>query len=216
MKLLKLNNEYYLIGDDELEIKALDTYYVNCHVTESAGGEIEKGDYRDCEKVLAASVQLRGLPLIDKKEVEKIFRDKIVKEAREHFEKFSNISDNEDADITNCMRGEFVSGYFNGYVNKEKENENEKNFTPDEMIAFCQECLILANSNEIGRVRKFIENRLDAFIRKPKPKTEWWYNISVEGTNFPYHSKKWNKTLGRIIPSVNEKGYITIKSINKK
>lgn len=216
MKLLKLNNEYYLIGDDELEIKGGDSYYVNGRITESAGGEIEKGDYRDCEKVLAASVQLRGLPLIDKKEVEKIFRDKIVKEARELFENMSGISDNEDTDIKNCMRGEFVSGYVNGYVKKEKESEDEEKFTPDEMIFFCQECLILANSKEIGRVKKFIDERLDTFIRKPKQKTQWWHNVSVDGVNFPYHSKKWNKTLGRIIPSVNEQGYITIKSINKK
>jgi len=212
MKLLKLNNEYYLIGDDELEIKGGDSYYVNGTINESAGGEVEKGDYRDCEKVLASTVQLRDLALIDRKEVEKIFRDTIIKEARSHFENMSNIPDDKDADIVNCMRGEFVSGYVNGYIKKEKENEN--NFTLDEMISFCQGCLVLANSQEIGRVRKFIDERLDAFIRKPK--TEWWLSVSVEGVNFPYHSKKWNKTLGRTIPSVNEKGYITIKSINKK
>ncbi len=212
MKLLKLNNEYYLLGDDEMEINGRDSYYVGGHITESAGGEVEKGDYRDCEKVLAASVQLRGLPLIDKKEVEKIFRDTIIESARNLFENMSNISDDKDENFENAVRGQFVSGYVNGYVNKEKENEN--NFTPDEMISFCQECLIVSNSKDIGRVRKFIDERMDAFIRKPK--MEWWYNVSVEGVNFPYHSKKWNKTLGRTIPSVNEKGYITIKSINKK
>lgn len=208
MRLLKLNNEFYLIGDDELEIKGGDSYYVNGRITESAGGEIEKGDYRDCEKVLAATVQLRGLPLIDRNEVEKIFRDRITELALDTFFNMSN--------VPSALRGQFVSGFINGYIKKENENENENNFTTDEMISFCQECLILANSNEIGRVRKFIDERLDAFIRKPKPKTEWWHNVSVEGLNFPYHSKKWNKTLGRTIPSVNEKGYITIKQINKK
>lgn len=208
MRLLKLNNEFYLIGDDELEIKGGDSYYVNGRITESAGGEIEKGDYRDCEKVLAATVQLRGLPLIDRNEVEKIFRDRITELALDTFFKMSN--------VPSALRGQFVSGFINGYIKKENENENENNFTTDEMISFCQECLILANSNEIGRVRKFIDERLDAFIRKPKPKTEWWHNVSVEGVNFPYNSKKWNKTLGRTIPSVNEKGYITIKTINKK
>lgn len=212
MKLLKLNNEYYLIGDDELEIKGGDSYYVSGNINESAGGEVEKGDYRDCEKVLAATVQLRGLPLIDKSGVEKILRDCIVKLGVDSFTNMSNIPPDKDENFANAVRGQFVSGFVNGYLKNEKESK--QNFTPDEVISFCQECLIIANSNEIGRVRKFIDERLDAFIRKPK--MEWWYAVSVEGVNFPYHSKKWNKTLGRTIPSVNEKGYITIKSINKK
>jgi len=63
MKLLKLNFEYYLLGDDELEIKGRDTYYVNGHITESAGGEQEKGDYKDCQKSFyLLPVQLRDLP----------------------------------------------------------------------------------------------------------------------------------------------------------
>jgi hypothetical protein len=212
MELLKLNNEYYLIGDAELEIKGRDSYYYNGNVTESAGGEQEKGDYRDCRKVLAATVQLRDLPLIDKNEIEKIFRDSIVQAGIDTFTKMSNIPDSRDEDTVNALRGQFVSGFVNGYITN--QNENKQNFTPDEMILFCQECLVLANSNEIGRVSKFIHERLESFIRKPK--TEWWYRISVDGVTFPFHSKKWGKMLGRVKPSVNEKGYITIKSIYKK
>ena len=208
MKLLKLNNEFYLLGDDELEIKGGDSYYVNGNVTESAGGEVEKGDYKDCEKVLAASVELRNLPLIDKSEVEKIFREKIIQEARDIFEKMSNIPDNKDADTVNCMRGQFVSGFVSGHY---KEN-SERKFTLEDMARFGSWYRTWYGHPKVPTESYFAAKHFAESMEK----IEFWNCVTVEGTNFPYHSKKWNKTLGRTIPSVNEKGYITIKSIYKK
>lgn len=203
MKLLKLNNEYYLLGDDELEIKGGDTYYVNGHVTESACGEIDKGDYKDCEKVLASTVQLRGLPLIDRNEIEYILKEKLMALGRKKMREL-----NPHSLLTNAMLDDFAEKFYFGYI----EASKEKKYSLEDMARFGLWYRTWYGHPKVGTESYFAAKHFAESMEN----NERWDYVSVEGTITNYHSKKWNKTVGRTIPSVNEKGYVTIKSIHEK
>ncbi len=71
----------------------------------------------------------------------------IIKSAIDLFTEMSGFSKDHDADTVNCMRGEFVSGYINGYS---KSLENIVLPTDDEITKLMQDQRYLTENKDDG------------------------------------------------------------------
>lgn len=182
-KLIKLNNEFYLIDADSNNSKKGEVNYdrtIRCIL------ENDDLAHSDCCKVLASTKKINGINQIDKKQVERMipvmYKSGITDEEIEQICYTTILSKNKWAhlpDIVNRPNPIFfwneVDDMMTGY--KKAIQGNEKNYTLEDMRDFSKKCGMLWQSEIDYSYPELVDKLISDMIEE---KNEWDAEIELE------------------------------------
>jgi len=201
MKLINLNTEFYLLGDDK--IKSGDLFY---NSNTKRIGKIS--DYTSgLFKIVASTEKIEGIPMLDKKQIESLFcKIYIDKKAKEYFEK--KMDNSEGFDLKHGWKKIFKEGYTQAL-----EDNAHKVFTLQDMKHCFEESREKITHPDWDYIHDDFEGYMKIFHGQ---ENEWhsyseWDNVEIEMVKSSLQYA--NSSSSELVPKVNEKGYITITSI---
>ena len=215
MKLIKQYNNKFYITSDDVRTPQLKTDELIIDEYNQVGGFVDLSDiglgYGNIRRIIASTEKDDGVAMIDKRQ---IFESDRGVTCLSDLKIISNV----DVELTALLkidelniieprkRNDYFHGALFGYE-KSLQDNSDKLLTIEQIIYFANN-YVTANWERYTDKQKL--NQLEKYLNQLY-QVEW--SVEIEEVTVPTYSKVWDKLIGETRPKINEKGFVTIKSV---